>query len=230
MNDIKILIVEDDKDLSGIMHDYLCNEGYDITQVYSGKEAIEVAKELSPTLIILDIMLPGADGIEVCRNIRTYSHCPIIVISAKSSDSDKLLSLGMGADDYLTKPFSLPELVGRVKSHIRRFTSFSKDNTVKQDSTRTFGNLSIDPIGYKVTVKDKEISLTAKEFKLLDFLSAHPLQVFSKEQLIENIWGDYEFVDRNTIAVYIGRLREKLLKENISYIKTVWGVGYKWEE
>ena len=120
-----ILIVEDDNDLSNVIKDYLANEGYIVKQSFSGKEAVKKAEELKPTLIILDIMLPELEGIEVCRRIRTFSHCPILMISAKNSDSDKLLSLGIGADDYITKPFSLLELVGRVKSHIRRFTTFS---------------------------------------------------------------------------------------------------------
>jgi DNA-binding response OmpR family regulator len=230
MDETKILIVEDDKDLSCIMRDYLVNEGYLISQVYTGAEAIETAKEFSPTLIILDIMLPGVDGIEVCRGIRTFSHCPILIISAKSSDGDKLLSLGMGADDYLTKPFSLPELVGRVKSHIRRFTVFA-NNALQAGGLepRIFGALSIHPASYTASVSGREITLTSKEFRLLDFMSSHPSQVFSKEQLMDCVWGWNQYFDDNTIAVYVGRLREKLAKENVSYIKTVWGAGYKWE-
>lgn len=230
MGGTTILIVEDDRDLSGIMRDYFINEGYSITQVYSGTEAVQTAKELSPTLIILDIMLPGVDGIEVCRKIRTFSHCPILIISAKNSDVDKLLSLGMGADDYLTKPFSLPELLGRVKSHIRRFTTFS-NAMPKDDSTvkRVFGALTIIPSSFTASVNGREIPLTSREFRLLDFLSSHPSRVFTKEQLIDCVWGCGEYIDDNTIAVYVGRLREKLARQNVSFIKTVWGVGYKWE-
>ena len=229
MEPTKIMIVEDDTDLSGIMKDFLLNEGYDVTQVFSGSEAIETAKTLNPTLIILDIMLPGADGIEVCRNIRTYSYCPIIVISAKNTDSDKLLSLGVGADDYMTKPFSIPELLGRVKSQIRRFTSFNQKATTESDNIRQFGKLMIDVDGYSANVEGRQIPLTSKEFKLLEFLSAHPKQVFTKEQLLNHVWGYNEFIDESAVHVYIGRLREKLSKENAAYIKTVWGVGYKWE-
>lgn len=230
MEETNILIVEDDKDLSSIIRDFLVNERYNVKQVYSGLEAIEEAKELNPTLIILDIMLPGVDGIEVCRKIRTFSHCPILVISAKSSDSDKLLSLGMGADDYITKPFSLPELMGRVKSHIRRFTTFSSSvSQVSSIEKRVSGNLTIIPASFSASVDGREILLTSKEFKLLDFLSSHPSQVFCKEQLIECVWGYSDYIDSNTIAVYIGRLREKLAKENVSYIKTLWGAGYKWD-
>lgn len=226
-----ILIVEDDVDLSGVMRDYLTNEGYIITQAYSGTSGIQLAKELSPSLIILDIMLPGLDGIEVCRQIRTFSHCPILIISAKSSDSDKLLSLGMGADDYMTKPFSLPELVGRVKSHIRRFTVFSgtTPQAIEITPKRTFGALVIDPASFTVSAHGQDIPLTSREFKLLDFLSSHPSQVFSKDQLMDYLCGSSAYLDDNTMAVYVGRLREKLAKENVAYIKTIWGVGYKWE-
>lgn len=230
MDETTILIVEDDRDLSGIMRDYLANEGYHVKQVYSGTEAIQMAKEIQPTLIILDIMLPELDGIEVCRKIRTFSHCPILIISAKNSDGDKLLSLGIGADDYMTKPFSLLEMMGRVKSHIRRFTTFS--NVVPQDNStakRVFGALTIVPASYTASVDGRDIPLTSKEFRLLDFLSSHPFQVFTKEQLMDCVWGCNEYLDDNTIAVYVGRLREKLAKENVSYIKTVWGAGYKWE-
>jgi DNA-binding response OmpR family regulator len=229
MEETKIMIVEDDTDLSGIMRDFLYNEGYQVLQVYSGTEAIETAKTFHPTLIILDIMLPGADGIEVCRNIRTHSFCPIIVISAKSTDSDKLLSLGVGADDYMTKPFSIPELLGRVKSQIRRFTAFNQQVPVENKNKRVFGKLTIDADNYSACVEGRQIPLTSKEFKLLDFLSAHPKQVFTKEQLLDHVWGYNEFIDESAVHVYIGRLREKLSKEQVSYIKTVWGVGYKWE-
>lgn len=231
MEESRILIVEDDKDLSDIMKDYLMSEPYQIFQTDNGKEAIQIAKEINPTLVILDIMLPGTDGVEVCRTIRTYSHCPIIMISAKKSDSDKLLSLGLGADDYLTKPFSLIELLGRVKSHIRRFTTFesAKDNVRKAEKRIEFGALTIRPEAYLVEANGNEINFTSREFKLLQFMSSHPSQVFTKQQLLEYVWGETEFIDENTIAVYIGRIREKLAKEGISYIKTVWGVGYKWE-
>jgi DNA-binding response OmpR family regulator len=178
-------------------------------------------------------MLPQVDGIEVCRNIRLHSHAPIIIISAKNSDYDKILSLGVGADDYLTKPFSLIEMTARVKSHLRRFTSFSGDQSglsATSAAKRIYGRVSIDPRSFTVTIADKAISFTSKEFKLLDYLSLHPSVVFSKEQLIDNVWGYSEFIDGNTIAVYIGRIREKLAKEGVDYIRTVWGVGYKWEE
>lgn len=228
MSNEKILIVEDDFDLSGVMRDYLKNDGYEVKQAFNGRDAIEISKTFQPALIILDIMLPHVDGIEVCRTVRQTSHAPILIVSAKSSDTDKLLSLGVGADDYLTKPFSLIELVARVKAHIRRFTSFNVIPTSSIEE-RTFGKLIIDTKSYRVTAEGKEIALTSKEFKLLDFLSSNPSQVFSKEQLANHVWGYSEYIDDNTIAVYVGRLREKLKASDACYIKTVWGVGYKFE-
>lgn len=223
-----ILLVEDDVDLAGIISDFLVKEGFDVKKAFHGEDGISLAKSVSPELILLDIMLPKVDGIEVCRNIRLHSTAPIIIISAKSSDIDKLILLGIGADDYLTKPFSLIELGARVRSHIRRYTSFSKP-AEHVGGAKTFGEITIDPLSYKITVCGKAIELTSKEFRLLDYLSSHPSQVFSKEQLIDNVWGYTEYIDMNTITVYVGRLREKLTKAGACYIKTVWGVGYKWE-
>lgn len=240
----KILLVEDDKDLSKIIQAFLKKEGYEVVCAFDGNEGVALANRETPKLILLDIMLPGVDGLEVCRNIRTNSIAPIIIISAKNSDMDKMVSLGIGADDYLTKPFSLLELGARVKSHLRRFTTFQpsveqkgnnefhkeQDGKVnKKEYCKIFGKLVIDPISYKATVDGKQIEFTAREFKLLDFITSHPGQVFTKEQLMDQVWGYTEYIDNNTITVYIGRLREKLSKQDVNYIKTVWGVGYKWE-
>lgn len=231
MDDIKILIVEDDKELSEVMKDFLANEGYAIAQAYTGTDGIRMAKELHPTLVLLDIMLPEVEGIEVCRSIRTYSHCPILMISAKKSDSDKLLSLGIGADDYITKPFSFLEMVGRVKSHLRRYLRFhnATDGQETLGNKRVFGELTIIPEAYQILIGNREISFTSREFQLIEYMSAHPSQVFTKVQLMNAVWGSNDYLDENTIAVYVGRIRDKLEKENAAYIKTVWGVGYKWE-
>ena len=227
----KILIIEDDIDLSNVMRDFLSNDGYQIKQAFSGNEGLKMLQKLEPDLIILDIMLPGIDGIEVCKKIREDRYVPIIIISAKKSDYDKVLALGVGADDYLTKPFSQIELVARVKSHLRRATNFQPANSAKSalSAKKIFGQLSIDSTSYGVTVAGKRIDFSPKEFQLLDFLSDHPTQVFTKEQLIDQVWGYTEFIDENTIAVYIGRIREKLAREHVECIKTVWGVGYRWE-
>lgn len=232
MAEAKILIVEDDADLRHVMRGYLKKEGYVVLEAGNGVDAMELAKKEAPDMIILDIMLPKADGIEVCRDIRTYSEAPIVTISAKSSDYDKIMSLGTGADDYLTKPFSMPELVARVRAHLRRFTSFRGKSTEKIEiakEKRIFGRLVIEPCAYRVLVDEEEIKFTSKEFLLLDFLSAHPGIVFSKEELLNRVWGENEYIDENTIAVYVARIREKLVKKQIDVIKTVWGVGYKWD-
>lgn len=228
----KILIIEDDFDLSGIIFDFLKNDRHEVEQAFGGMQGLAAAKDFQPELIILDLMLPEVDGIEICRNIRTYSHAPIVIISAKNSDTDKLLSLGVGADDYLTKPFSMIELTARVKSHLRRYTSFESfgRGTEMKKAEKQYGNLTIDVSAMSVSAFGQDISLTAKEFKLLDFLFDHPSQVFSKEQILDHVWGFNEFLDENTVAVYIGRLREKLSRANVGYIKTVWGMGYKWEK
>jgi len=219
-----ILLVEDDRDLSDVTAAYLRSEGFAVTQAFTGTEAAEPAKQ-APRLVLLDIMLPEMDGIELCRRIREFSHAPIIMISAKNTDVDKLLSLGMGADDYMTKPFSLPELAGRIRAHLRRCTVYGKAR-----EKRSWGTLAIDPKAYAAEVEGRPVPLTSKEFHLLEFLSAHPGQVFSKSQLMDEVWGYNEYVDENTIAVYVGRLREKLTPAHAHRVKTVWGVGYKWDE
>ncbi|MDO5520069.1 MAG: response regulator transcription factor [bacterium] len=227
----KILVVEDDSELLKIMVEFLKVEQYQVFTAQDGIQAVELAKEQQPELILLDLMLPKQDGVEVCKQIRELSHAPIIIISAKSSDYDKILTLGVGADDYLTKPFSLMEMVARVKSQIRRFTTFASsskqpDNT---NEVREFGALKIYPNSYKVMLKEKEISFTSREFLIINYLSEHDKNVFTKEQLMNQVWGFSEYVDENTIAVYVGRIREKFSKVGLKPIKTVWGVGYKWE-
>ena len=223
-----ILIVEDDRDLSDVVAAYLKNEGFSVSQAFTGGEALELAQS-KPQLVLLDIMLPEIDGIELCRRIREVSHTPIIMISAKNTDMDKLMSLGMGADDYMTKPFSLPELAGRIRAHLRRCTVYeAASGENKSQTIRTFGTLIIDPKAYSVTIDGEAVTMTSKEFQLLDFLCSHSGQVFTKSQLMDEVWGFNEYIDENTIAVYIGRLREKLTKEHSEHIKTVWGVGYKW--
>ena len=225
----KILIVEDDEDIRNILKDYLINEGFVIKCCDNGGEAVNDFKSFNPDIIVLDIMLPKVDGIEICRTIRSSSMIPIIMLSAKSGDIDKILSLGVGADDYITKPFSPMEVIARIKAHLRRYKTFSIQSNDISDKKK-FGKLSIDSKSYKVTYNDKEVHLTSREFEIIDYLSDYPNQVFSKEQLYDNVWGLSGFGDLNTIAVYIKRIREKFSEHNINYIKTVWGVGYKWEE
>ena len=222
-----ILLIEDDTDLRQIICNYLTKVGYEVKQAINGEEGIDLASRYQPTLILLDLMLPKVDGFEVCRHIRSYSTAPIMILSAKNSDMDKMLSLGIGADDYLTKPFSMLELEARMKSHIRRYTAFSKP----QDTShiKAMGEVVIDSLAYTLQVCGKNVELTSREFRLLDFLVSHPSQVFTKEQLLDRVWGYADYVDVNTITVYIGRIREKMTAAGACYIKTVWGAGYKWE-
>lgn len=225
----RILIIEDDKDIRNLLKDYLTKDGFIVNSCDSGGIALSTFKSFIPDIIVLDIMLPEVDGIEICRIIRSSSLVPIIMLSAKSGDIDKILSLGVGADDYITKPFSPMELIARIKAHLRRYKTFKAPSN-STSNKKEFGELTIDSKSYKVTFKDKEIHLTSREFEIVDFLSQYPSEVFSKEQLYDNVWGLSGFGDLNTIAVYIKRIREKFTEYNISYIKTVWGVGYKWEE
>lgn len=230
MSNEKVLIVEDDSDIGNLIKDYLKNEKFNVLLCINGKNAVDNFKNFKPDIVILDIMLPGVDGIEICRTIRTFSVIPIIMLSAKSGDMDKILSLGVGADDYITKPFSPFEVVARVKAHIRRYKTFSNSNVNTTPGVKKFNNLIIDSKSYKVTYNGKEIHFTSREFEIIDFLSEYPGEVFSKEQVYDNVWGLSGFGDLNTVAVYIKRIREKFSKYDLNYIKTVWSIGYKWEE
>ncbi len=223
----KVLVVEDDRDLAHIIRDYLNRENYAVRCADDGASALILSEQFHPDLIVLDIMLPKVDGIEVCRRVRQTSFAPILVISAKNSDVDKLVSLGVGADDYLTKPFSMVELVARVKSHLRRYTTFSQKPA--SGSKIVCGALTLDTTAFQATVDGRPLPLTAKEFHLLAHFVGHPMQVFSRAQLSEAVWDTADYIDDNTVAVTVGRLREKLAKEQVQFIRTVWGVGYKWE-
>jgi DNA-binding response OmpR family regulator len=228
----KILVIDDEKDLCMIVRDYLKNEQYDVETSFDGQDGLDKFNQCKPDMVILDIMLPGLDGMEVCRSIRAKSKVPIIMLSAKSSDVDKILSLGLGADDYITKPFSPGELVARVKAHLRRYTLLSEnDSNEDLNQILNFGDLVINNSSYTVTYKNKDVFLSAKEFELLNFLALNPYQVFTREQLYEKIWGFNDFGDITTVTVHIRKIREKTEENPASpvYIKTVWGVGYKSE-
>lgn len=225
----RVLIVDDEAELACILRDYLKKEGFNTETVYDGASAIKAFETFKPQLVLLDVMLPDYDGMEVCRRIRAKSNIPIIMLSAKSSDIDKILGLGLGADDYISKPFSPGELVARIKAHIRRYVDFSAEN--KQVTRMKFGRLEIDDKAYDVLLDSKKIDLAAKEFELLSFMAHHPLQVFTREQLFNQIWGFDEYGDINTVTVHIRKIREKI-EQNPSqptFIKTVWGVGYKFD-
>lgn len=223
----KILIVEDDNDLANLITDYLRIEGYTGIIAENGVKGLNIATSEKVELVVLDIMLPELDGITVCRKIREVSNVPIIMLSAKSGEMDKILSLGVGADDYITKPFSPMELLARIKAQIRR-AGFIESKIIDEDII-DYGDLKIYSKSYKVMLNNKEVDLTTKEFQILDYFCKNSGQVFTKEQLYDGIWGCSEFMDENTIAVYVKRLRSKLGDIGKNSIKTVWGVGYKWE-
>lgn len=228
MNSAKtVLIIEDEQDISRIVNDYLRVQGFSTFITENAGDGLQAVRHRQPDFIILDLTLPDADGIEVCRKLRTLTAAPILILSARSSDTDKVLALGFGADDYMTKPFSLSELVARVQAHLRRIVDPKLQ--VSPQQRLQFGALSIDKNARKVMAGQLEISLSAKEFDLLYFLASNPNQVFTKSQLLDHVWGYSAYVEDNTITVYIRRLREKLERTEIksSYIQTVWGVGYK---
>lgn len=230
MSNERILIIDDEKDLCMIVRDYLKNEKFQVQCSFDGEDGLNKFREYKPQLVILDIMLPKVDGMEVCRSIRAESRIPIIMLSAKNGDIDKILSLGLGADDYMTKPFSPAELVARAKAHLRRYTQFSENSSDKNEIL-DFGDLIINNSSYTVSYKGKNVVLAAKEFELLSFMAQNPYQVFTKEQLYEKIWGFNDYGDINTVTVHIRKIREKIEENPASpgYIKTVWGVGYKFE-
>lgn len=225
-NKTKILIVDDDTNIADLISMYLNKEGYETREVYSGRKAVDIFSNFTPNLVILDIMLPEIDGYEVCREIRRVSKVPIIMLTAKGETFDKVLGLELGADDYIVKPFEPKELVARVKAVLRRYEPKENTSTSKQV---VVPNMSINFSTYTVVYHEKNLELPPKEFELLYFLASHPNQVFTREQLLDKIWG-YEFVgDTRTVDVHIKRLREKMPYEDSWSLKTIWGVGYKFE-
>lgn len=221
-----VLIIEDEKELAEILGDYLEVEGYAVKIAFDGETGLKLFESSNPDLILLDIMLPKLDGMAVCKRIREKSEIPILMLSAKSGEMDKVISLGIGADDYVTKPFSPLELVARVKAHLRRY---GKQNTALTNSSSELkiGKLILQKESYSAKIDGIELELTTKEFEVLYFFANHRNQVFSKEQIYENVWGMNEFGDISSVAVYVKRIREKMNAYNLDYIKTVWGAGYK---
>lgn len=226
----RILMVDDEQEIAELVRDYLKKEGYEVMLACDGEEALRIYREGKPSLAILDIMLPGIEGTELCRIIRSESSIPVIMLSAKSGDIDKILSLGLGADDYMTKPFSPTELVARVKAQLRRYTMLSTSPPAK-DGILEFQDLRVDFKGYNVFIKENKIELSAKEFEVLHLLCDHHGQVLTREQIFDKVWGFNEYGDINTVTVHIRKIREKIEQDpsNPRYIKTVWGVGYKFD-
>lgn len=224
-NKTRVLMIDDDVNICELVRLYLVKEGYEVHTVYNGIKAIEVFKNITPSIVILDIMLPGADGWQVCREIRKSSNIPIIMLSAKGETFDKVLGLELGADDYIVKPFEPKELVARLKAVLRRYEH--KDIDVQEI---IFPNLVINKSNYVIRLAGKEIELPPKELELLFFLASNPNKVFTREQLLEHVWGFDFYGDSRTVDVHVKRLREKINLENqLWQLKTVWGVGYKFE-
>ena len=225
----KILIVDDDEHISELISLYLTKEFYDTKIVYDGEEALRQFRLFSPNLILLDLMLPGIDGYQVCREIRQQSNVPIIMLSAKGEVFDKVLGLELGADDYIIKPFDSKELVARVKAVLRRYQPAQAAQTKPARKYVEYPDLTINLTNYSVVYKEKTVDMPPKELELLYFLASSPNQVFTREQLLDHIWG-YEYIgDTRTVDVHIKRLREKI-KDHASWaISTVWGIGYKFE-
>lgn len=223
----RILIVEDELDLANLIKDYLEKELYEVEICSQGDKAIEIFDKFKPSLVILDLMLPGMSGYEICQNIRIKSTIPILILSAKIDEFDKVKGLDLGADDYITKPFRPRELLARVNAQLRRSQVFNKENLEIID----IENIRIYTKEYKVEKDGRDLDLSRNEFELLIFLSKNPRQVFSREQLYDRIWGFDSYGDLNTVTVTINRLRQKIEDnpKNPKYILTVWGVGYKFE-
>lgn len=220
----KILIVDDDPNITELISLYLNKEGYHTKFVHNGSNALKIFQTFAPNLVILDLMLPGMDGYDVCKEIRKVSNIPIIMLTAKGETFDKILGLELGADDYMVKPFDTKELTARVKAVLRRYQP--RDDKTKQV---VVPNLTINLSNYTVIYFDKKIEMPPKELELLYFLASNANQVFTREQLLDRIWG-YEYIgDTRTVDVHIKRIREKIKKTDYWGINTVWGIGYKFE-
>jgi DNA-binding response OmpR family regulator len=227
MNTPEILIVEDEPSIAEVVELYLRRAGYQVHAVRDGAAALKMLEQHLPDLIVLDVMLPGLDGFSILRWLRDRSDVPVIFITARREEVERIAGLELGADDYVVKPFSPQELVSRVRAVLRRIYR----NEGMAEKPLTHGDMSIDPQTRLVTLAGQEITLTSREFDLLWLLAQHPRQVFTREQLLERVWGVTEFIDPSTVTVHLRRLREKIEKDasQPSRLITVWGVGYKFE-
>jgi two-component system response regulator VicR len=224
----KILVVDDEKPISDIIKFNLIKEGYDIETAFDGEEALKKVYQFQPDLVLLDVMLPKLDGFQVCRRIRESFNMPIIMLTAKEEEVDKVLGFELGADDYITKPFGMRELIARVKANIRRLSLVDVDGNSNGNNVIYAGKLIIDLDRYEVTKEDRTIELTLREFELLKFLATQANQIFTREQLLKDVWGYEYFGDIRTVDVTVRRLREKVEEDSSepTYIMTKRGVGY----
>ena len=227
-----ILVVDDDKEIVGAIEIYLKNEGYNIIKAYNGKEALDLVNKNDIHLILLDIMMPKKDGLETLEELRKTKNIPVILLSAKSEDYDKIGGLNLGADDYITKPFNPLELIARVKSHLRRYVSLGTLKKEEDGNIYSTGGLVLNDDTKKVTVDGKEVKLTATEFNILKFLIQNKGKVYSIPDIYENVWKEEGFGAENIIAVHIRHIREKIEinPKEPRYLKVIWGVGYKIED
>ena len=231
----KILIIEDDKGISELERDYLEIEGFEVEIATDGATGVEKAIQNDYSCIILDIMLPKKDGFSICKDIRMEKEVPIVMVSAKREDIDKIRGLGIGADDYLTKPFSPVELVARVKSHIQRFERIlasTASSSVVEEPKITAGHLEINLASHMVLLHDEVVPLTPREYEILVLLATHPSRVFTKEEIYERLWEADSYGETSTVMVHVNRLRIKVDKKynGEQYIDTVWGVGYRFHQ
>ncbi|PGZ92272.1 response regulator transcription factor [Bacillus sp. AFS029533] len=233
MNNSTILLVDDEKEIRELISIYLKKEGFYIIEASNAIEALTKVKNSNPHLIVLDVFLPDLDGIELCRQLRNLTSSPILFLSCKDSEIDKVTGLSVGADDYIGKPFSIHELIARIKAHLRRnLYLYGNDHVQKEDKELRSKSVSLNIQKHECYFEDKLVSLTSKEFQLLSFFMSHPQQVFSSVHLLEKVWGYESFADLKTVMVHIGKIRKKLGGEskNPPIIQTIRGVGYKFNE
>lgn len=227
---INILVVDDEKELADIIELYLTNDGYTVHTFYTGREALECIAHTDLDLAILDVMLPDADGFQICKKIREKAYYPIIMLTAKAADEDKIMGLTIGADDYITKPFNPLEVVARVKTQLRRYRSYNQSHPKQEEPAHEYDirGLMINRDQHKCFLFGRELPLTPIEFSILWYLCEHQGIVVSSEELFEAVWGEKFLQNNNTVMAHIGRLREKMDEpaRNPKLIKTVWGVGY----
>jgi DNA-binding response OmpR family regulator len=225
----QVLIVDDEKPLAGMIAAYLSREGYQARLAHTGPDAVAAAQEHAPDVVILDLGLPGMDGVEVCRRIRTFSDCYIIMVTARQDELDKLIGLSVGADDYITKPFSARELVARVQTVLRRPRTPTRTTPHVEEPARVFGGLRVDTAGREVHVAGVLIDLTPTEFDILATLTSRPKLAFSRQQILDEVWGEGWVGDDHVVDVHVAHLRQKLGDDSTTprYVRTVRGVGYR---
>ena len=225
---LRVMVVEDETSMAELLGNYLERDGFEVSVVHDGLEAVELAREVDPDIVVLDLGLPGLDGVEVCRQLRTFSDAYVVMLTARSDEVDTLIGLSVGADDYMTKPFSPRELMARIQAMLRRPRPLGQ-RTAASSQARTFGPLTVDPVGRDVWLEGAPIQLTRTEFDLLATLSERPRMAFSRRQLIEAVWGPTWIGDEHLVDVHIGHLRMKLGDDanQARFVRTMRGVGYR---